>query len=272
MIFGIGFLYLVKRDRHTDSFKISLWTIILLFTTIVLISIAAGQGGYVPQKVDNHCRNAVLYDLTQFSWPVFYGKGLFENGTDISALIYYFNYWLVPAGCAKLFLPFGETVATEAAHALLLIWTSLNLFIVILLIGYYFKSLAAKTMMMCLLILFTVSGLDIIGYLVVNAIDGNKSMYVWTSYCFCTYAGNFASLAWVFNQFVPALLCTVLFLNETEPSKFFILVAGCLICAPFPAVGLALLIFFCLLGMFWLAYQKKSIKLFLKQLFTWESI
>ena len=210
--------------------KIPFGAIVLLIAAALLFAWLAGQGGYFPQKDDHMCRNAILRDLIMESWPVAY------DHIPGSRLVYYYNYWLIPAGAAKLFLPFGEAVALEAGHFFLFLWTSFWLFAILLLCCCKLRIASLRGALVLVAVFFSFSGMDCVGRWLLGETSNASHMEWWT---YCQYSSVFTQLGWVFNQAVPAWLCTILIFDEKKVWRQVIPVAFCFVYAPFPAVGLA---------------------------------
>lgn len=84
----------------------------------------SGIGGYAHQEWDHNARNAILRDLINYDWPIYYTfppdyhfKALAGRQ---SALNYYFTFWLPAASVGKLL---GERVAGQA----LFFWSYIGL-------------------------------------------------------------------------------------------------------------------------------------------------
>lgn len=258
-----AFYFLKKNMTEDDRMEFTVSSLMLLTGLIIIIAVSAGIGGYMPQKADHAYRNAVLYDLIHAPWPVTY------SFVPQRCLVYYFNCWLVPALIGKLFLPFGSTIAMEAGFISLLLWTWLNILMVLLLVCRYLNVSSGKSATAVLLLLFASGGMDYIGWVVIQHGFWSKHFEWWT---YCQYTAPYTQLAWVFNQAVPAWLCTTLLLNEKGIRRLGALVACCLIYAPFPAVGLAVIAAALVIRELTDAFYSGAVKLFLKELFSGENM
>jgi hypothetical protein len=197
-----------------------------------------GGSGY-----DTPWRNAVYYDLIYQAWPVIYDY----SG---SALVYYLTYWLVPAGVCSLL-----GLSKHSANIVLFIWTFIGLRLFVSLLCSYVH-VKKKQYLFVLLVFCLWSGLNSIG-ITIEAVAGLKAFYIdaewgWNAWHFTGltengYAANymirttFDSLANIYHQFVPMLLCTALFLKYRSVKSILFLIFLLIPFSPFGAIGLCLL-------------------------------
>jgi hypothetical protein len=210
---------------------------LLLTASWVLLS---GVGGYTFQNWDHHWRNAVLHDLINYDWPVFYSTP--ESG-PVKMLVYYVGYWLPSALVGKL-------LGWQAANFFLFLWTWLGVFLVALHLGSALKTSPTKAIL--LLIFF--SGVDALGTLLLapeypTLFPAVTHLEIWNGSL--QYSSFTTQLFWVFNQAVPAWLCIALtlesdsLLSDKHPqqagglqSKSIFLWTLCFFFAPVASIGL----------------------------------
>ena len=122
LAFGV---YWHLRHAYTQKaiFELPVKTVVLSVTFVAVWVYTTGIGGLWNQTYDMHWRNAVLRDLSTYSWPVIFP----ETG---NALVYYFNFWMVPALFGKLF---GFTGANVALY----IWSVIGVALVAFLLLRY---------------------------------------------------------------------------------------------------------------------------------------
>lgn len=225
-----GILWHFKKegaDIKPKQIEIPLSSIILMSVLIMLWIYLVGIGGFTYQRADHHWRNAVLRDLIEFSWPVVYP--LTGN-----SLVYYLNYWMVPAVFGKLF---GYT----AANVVLYLWSVIGVFIALLLIMNLLKIRSFyKCLGLCL-------AFFLFGYLS-DVREFVRSIFAGTRYAdFLNYrfSKHTELVAWVYNQSIVPFVAVPLFLNEKEKLSSLALLGLCVLpFAPFPFVGM----FFILAG------------------------
>ena len=180
---------------------------LLLITA--LWTLLSGVGGYTFQNWDHHWRNAVLHDLINYDWPVFYA--IPESG-PVKMLVYYVGYWLPSALVGKL-------LGWQAANFFLFLWTWLGVFLVALHLGSVLKTSPAKAIL--LLIFF--SGMDVLGTLFLapeypTLFPAVTHLEVWNGGL--QYSSFTTQLFWVFNQAVPAWLCIALLVGESPITNY----------------------------------------------------
>ncbi|MBI5822418.1 MAG: hypothetical protein HZB18_00165 [Chloroflexi bacterium] len=179
----------------------------LLLTGLwVLLS---GVGGYAFQNWDHHWRNAVLHDLINYNWPVFYSTP--ESG-PVKMLVYYVGYWLPSALVGKL-------LGWQAANFFLFLWTWLGVFLVAVHLGTTLKTSPVKAIL--LLIFF--SGMDALGTLFFaqeypTLLPPVTHLEIWSGSL--QYSSFTTQLFWVFNQAVPAWLCIALLADQSQITNY----------------------------------------------------
>ncbi|MDO8753771.1 MAG: hypothetical protein Q7J80_07745, partial [Anaerolineales bacterium] len=179
----------------------SRFPIYLLLLTGIWVFLS-GVGGYAFQNWDHHWRNAVLRDLINFDWPVFYST---PQAVPIKALVYYVGYWL-PAAFA------GKLLGWKFANFILFLWTWLGILLTILHLNIKLKTTLLKTVL--LLIFF--SGMDALGALILapdypTLFPPIQHLEIWSGDL--QYSSFTTQLFWVFNQAVPAWLCISIFVT-----------------------------------------------------------
>jgi hypothetical protein len=109
---------LLKQDSLAQlpisNSQFPFYLLLITFTWTLL----SGVGGYTFQNWDHNWRNAVLHDLINYDWPVFYSTP--ESG-PVKMLVYYVGYWLPSALVGKL-------LGWQAANFFLFLWTWLGVF------------------------------------------------------------------------------------------------------------------------------------------------
>jgi hypothetical protein len=188
---------------------------------------SSGVGGYAFQNWDHHWRNAVFRDLITYDWPVAYSTP--EQG-PIKMLIYYVGYWL-PAALA------GKLLGWKFANFILLLWTWLGVILTILHLNR--KLNISQVMTMLLLILF--SGMDALGALLFareypTLWPPIQHLEIWSGDL--QYSSFSTQLFWVFNQAVPAWLCSLLIINGSKREQAALAWGLCFFLAPLASIGL----------------------------------
>ncbi len=237
---------LLKQSPATQfTFHFSPRTFYFLLITFTWL-LLSGVGGYTFQNWDHNWRNAVLHDLINYDWPVFYSTP--ESG-PAKMLVYYVGYWLPSALVGKL-------LGWQAANFFLFLWTWLGVTLVALHLASALKTSPVKTIL--LLIFF--SGMDALGTLLLapeypTLFPAVTHLEIWSGSL--QYSSFTTQLFWVFNQAVPAWLCimSIVTLSDSEGSlllthetlrsaqsdirgQLFLLWTLCFFFAPLASVGL----------------------------------
>ncbi len=193
---------LKQRSADYSAVHLSRSTFFYLLLITGLWVFLSGVGGYAFQNWDHHWRNAVLRDLINYDWPVFYSTP--ETG-PVKMLVYYVGYWL-PAALV------GKVLGWQAANFFLFLWTWLGVVLVIVQLGLKQKASALKVT----LFLIFFSGMDALGSLLFakdypTLWPPVQHLEIWAGNL--QYSAFTTQLFWVFNQAVPAWLCIVVILD-----------------------------------------------------------
>lgn len=239
----IAALWSVLRSRNTElshdsALTFSVRGIMLLFVVILLWGYLGGLNGFFYQSSDWGIRNAVYRDLVTHRWPVVYGE-------KMTALVYYIGHWLVPAAAAKPFYHlFGTRIGWFVARQLLWGWTSLGLFLLALELMVYTNADTRRKKVLCMVGLIGFSGMDALGAWVAgrwDAVTAPETLHFeWWSKNY-QFSSLTTCLYWVFNQAVIPWLIVMSVLFERDPRNYLFWGVTCLLCGPFPFVGLVVL-------------------------------
>jgi len=232
LIFFLKKINYKTEEQYKEIFNFKKWIIVVLL--LIGFNFLSGIGGYFFQNWDHNARNAVLHDLIDYDFPVKYD---YDDRTGIEAigdegyLSYYFSYWLPSAMVGKVF-------GFDAANLFLFIYQLVGL-----IIFYYFLCrLFSKIRINYLFIFMAFSGLDVIGQFLTDPtkLDFITHIDTWSKY-FCT-SSTITQLFWVFNQGISTWIIVSMLLNEKGFYNVGIYMLFILLFAPFPAVGLFLIL------------------------------
>ena len=197
----------------------------------------SGIGKFVFQNSDHATRNGLFNILVQYDWPVINDKILPENQGILSktGMIYYIGFWLPSAVV-------GKVLGLRAGYYAQAVWALLGIVLTYFLICHYFKKL--KVWPVFVFIFF--SGLDIVGaYL--TSMDYINSGTIWHLEWWGTpyqYSSMTTQLFWVFNQAIPAWLCTMLAYIQKNNRNLVYILACCMLSSTLPFVGLLAIILY----------------------------
>ncbi len=206
--------------------------IIFICSVIAVWVYYSGIGFRVFQNSDHTFRNGIFETLVNNRWPVYnrdITADIYPAGTSVTALIYYIGFWM-PAAL------FGKLFGLKAGYTFQMIWA----FIGIALTYYYICARKKRLLVWPLLLLVFFSGPDIIGKFSVGenlfsmANDVHLEWWVWPY----QYSSNTTQLYWVFNQAVPAWLCTAFILMHTNNRSLIFIISAILLNSTFPFLGI----------------------------------
>ncbi|WP_288623709.1 hypothetical protein [uncultured Brachyspira sp.] len=203
------------KKHYNISYNFNLFSLILLFIIITIWVIILGVGNIcLPHHDTLNGRYAFFKDLIDFNHPLIYP----ESGYGF---VYYFAHWIIPA-------IFGKIFNYNVANIILILWTSLPLFLTLILLSIYFNKVKLKFIFIILLIfiLFTPPSL-------IFHIEGNTGSGLLTY--FSTSLGNIAAY---FNQGPAIYLMSILFLLQNNSFNFAFLGLSIMLYSPYATLGI----------------------------------
>lgn len=252
-----------------DLCQENLVRIFFIIAIIVLWVYFSGIGKFVFQNTDHYERNAIFNILVEYKWPVTNTnivqdissvKNVFSD-TSKTGLIYYIGYWLPSAIIGKLF---GIRIGyyAQAAWGILLI----------ILVYYFICAHLKKLLIWPLVVMIFFSGLDIVGHYLtgtdLHTLESSMHLEWWSNpYQFTSMTSQ---LFWVFNQAIPAWLCTMLLVIQKKNHSIIFILACSLLTSTFPFIGLLGLSIFYIFSRHYenVATAKEYLNSLLKDLFT----
>lgn len=117
-----------SNTEKMDYVKIDLIVFISIVLLFIWIGYYVGWGKFVDQAGDWNKHNAVLADLVNRQWPIYY-----ENGNEHSMLTYYIAQYIVPGAIGKLSHSF------RVAEIAMYVWNEIGLILVFLNIIIHLK-------------------------------------------------------------------------------------------------------------------------------------
>lgn len=212
--------------------------ILFILGVIALWVYYSGIGKFVYQNEDHPFRNGIFNLLVESDWPVV-SSGVLPGNASKSALIYYIGFWMPSALVGKLF-------GLDAGYCAQALWAFIGIVLVYYLICARNKRL--EVWPLAVLILF--SGLDIVGEYLLGAdlfaMDTCRHLEWWCPAY--QYTSMTAQLFWVFNQAIPAWVCTMLLLIQKNGKNMVFVLACSMLSSTFPFVGLLALVAFLVLS------------------------
>lgn len=247
VILFLGGWKLLKETvyNNSDALVLPVQDLIIIGTLVFFWNYSMSYFFY--QTWDQIGRNAVLRDMCNYTWPIYY------EGTGY-AHVYYLVHWIVPALVGKLL---GYT----AANVALLIWNSIGVFGVFVCICVYFHPQKRMSVWTIFLLLVIWSALNEIGYMLVYVLGQTGytlgSGFGWSeAYGYgYQYTPNDQLLAWVYNQTIVPWLGIVLALINPQIRNYAYLGLCVLPYGPIPFVGL---FFYLIIDFFSQIHTKKA--------------
>lgn len=245
LLLGVSVYFLGKDKenfRPSEGMKYSGRTVAVIVLGVVAWVMLSGIGGFGYQNWDLNFRNAIVHDLIDFDWPVYYDYSAQNIDHELygqtGALAYYLTYYLPAALVGKLF-------GWRGANIFMLLWSVIGVTLVVYFMCRYVKKVTAFSV----IFLAVFSGLDIVGYLMVNKSLPPLTRHIewWATYF--QYSSTTSMLFYVFNQVLPAWLVTMLIVNQKSTKSVIFTYALCFPFAPFPTLGLfPIVLWRCLFG------------------------
>ncbi len=257
LLLGYALWMSVKDISEEKGIPCSACGLYTLFLIALLWCFLAGIGYFYYQSNDYHFRNAVFRDLIFKEWPVFY------KNAD-TPMVYYMGFWLFPALATKIcsFLITNTSVLFLLGNLILLFYATCGVWLIFIHLSLAVKSTDMKQILWAILLFIFFSGADIIGnQFFSTSIPPFDHHLEWWSIPL-QYSSFTTEMFWVFNQFIPITLITLLTYNQRKIRIFGLLGAFSFFASPYPTAGLAVLMLAYAGSEF---YKSKNKILFLKK-------
>ena len=203
------------KKHYNISYNFNLFSLILLFIIITIWVIILGVGNIcLPSGDTIYGRYAVFKDLIEFPFPIIYP----ENGYGF---VYYFAHWIIPA-------IFGKIFNYNVANIILILWTSLPLFLTLILLSIYLNKIKTKQ----IFIIFLIFILFVPPSLIFHK-EGNFGKGLLT-----VFATSFMNIYFLFNQSPAIYLMSVLFLLQQNSFNFAFLGLSIMLYSPYATLGI----------------------------------
>lgn len=223
-----------------QNLKITKTGLLLLALAVLGICLISGYGGFFYQAGDFGKHNAILNDLVQKDWPVYY-----YNDYGTSMLTYYLGQYMVPAAVGKLFSSF------RVAEIIVLLNNAVGIFLMFLLLFRVTKAGSMKkraAVVVIFLVFGAVTFLSHCLYGLGHEQETRPLYYFWLYEAPLSFRSHGNDLRYVFQICIPTWIASLLFLDSYKDPRYYVL-----ICAPlllgtvfsFITIGLIMLILFC---------------------------
>ena len=241
LVFAIKHEGALSKDRVLELSK-SHFIAIIVFS--VISTVVIGVGELVAPMYDHAFRRAMLRDLINYDWPIYYDLSQQSNPV-INAMLpdttvaysYYSTFWMIPAVLGKLFgFMFGNIV--------LVIWSAFGIFLILTGMTFFTKKFTYASFF----VLICYSGLDALPYFFYMFKGTEDWMWLegWTEHI--SFISNINNLLNVFNQCIPCWLIVIL-LMTCKSNKHIGLIAGIMFTySPWATIGVVPLAAYALLS------------------------
>lgn len=273
ILIGFSMYQIIKKSPKfwiPELNQDNLLKIICIVLFVLIWVYFSGIGKYVFQNTDHGARNTIFSILVQYDWPVINYELYPENEAyGPTSLIYYIGFWLPAALVGKLF-------GINAGYGFQVFWAVIGI-----LLFYYFVCAKMKKITLWPLAVFVFfSGLDIAGHFLIGTnlftLENDLHLEWWVGVY--QYSSMTTQLFWVFNQAIPAWLCTIMLLSQKDNRSRAYIVACCMLQATFPFVGLVFLgLFLAITRLYDILKNSKGerkgqVIYWFKEIFTFENI
>lgn len=229
-LIAVGFFgYKMYKDYANnlgDDVVISWPSFAVVISVIAVICVLIGYGGIFPQSGDWYKHNAVLHDLINKPWPVYYTKA------EESMLTYYLGQYLVPALVGKqvmLFSGQNEAVSFNVTEMVMALWGFAGICLVFLNLVRITVADTTKKQFGLAGILMFFSGALPLAQLVCFDVFG-ENMYSLGSHhwllangLMIQYRSNLVMLRWVYPQVIVVWLIVTLFMENSRKFEHYVI-------------------------------------------------
>lgn len=238
LLAGMWLMYRSDYLNKTESLDIPLKTFICIAVIISLWILISGNSGVSVSNYDTPCRRAILRDLIDFDWPVYY-----DNTSNY--LVYYHIFWMVPALIGKIFGWHAALIAQAA-------WLWIIIMVSFLLISFLLHADSSKLLFLICALIVGWSGLNALGYVFMQLAGWNLYNFglgLNENYCDALFNGesfnfyyrsNEDFLCEIFNQ-LPIWLVVPLMLENRQIKNYAFIGILLLPYSPWGVIGIAIL-------------------------------
>jgi hypothetical protein len=263
--------YIADSNSKGQELRISPWILITSILFFLIVGYYAGWGRFVAQSSDWFKHNAVLSDLVNRPWPVYYLNEIGDGIDEHSMLTYYIAQYLVPALFGKLFHSY------RVSEVVNYVWAEIGLILVFLNMIRILQVKTTRMQMLTAFLLCFFSGPLLLGQKILELVypgeASTATLYHWFSFqngIRLQYSSNYTMLRWVFPQVIAIWLMVLLFIEHKEKIEDYVaLLLPSLLFGTLSFVGILPVAF--TMALFMLV-KDKNIKHWIKQVFSLSNI
>ncbi len=207
----------LEEDINYRNIKVSVYLIVVICLLIGFFCVSIGMGGFFSQSGDWFKHNAILHDLCERKWPVYYTE------KETSMLTYYIGQYLVPSLIGKV------TGSFRYAEIALLIWAVIGICLVYFNLLRIVRADNWKKQLVTLLIFLFFSGALILAQSILKGIYpdeiymGDSRHWIIVNNIMLQYRSNLVMMRWVFPQCIVPWLIAELFLEYHKRIEYYVL-------------------------------------------------
>lgn len=273
LLYGIYKLFCdyskTKEKVYSDS-VISIWGLGFACGLFLVVGYYAGWGRFVTQAGDWAKHNAVLADLVNKPWPVYYINQI-TGIEEHSMLTYYIAQYMLPALFGKIFHSF------RVAEIVNFLWAEIGLLLVYLNIVRVLKINTIWLQNIAAFLLCFFCGPLLLGqklrHLFFPLDNSDGFIYHWfifSEQIRLQYRSNYVMLRWVFAQVLIIWLITILLFEHKEKiENYVVLILPAMLAGALPFIDL---VFIALAIAIIELFRKKAFKIWIRQILSLSNI
>lgn len=230
-----------KAKTGQPEIRICRKDLFVLIGLALFMTVLFGVGEFVNTMDDHAYRRAMLRDLINKDWPLYYDLTKQSNPAVNAylpdrtvAFAYYLAFWMIPALAGKL-------AGFAVGNVFNVLWSAFGIFLILIGMSLY----SGRFTYSSLFTLVCFSGLDAIPFFVNMARNADTWLEGWTEHI--SFISNINNLLNTYNQCIPCWIITILLIML--PNNRYIGLLGALMFAysPWATIGLLPLAVYCLL-------------------------
>lgn len=269
LMIGATKVYISDYRKREDTLDIPAYVLIFVAVFFAFWVLIAGNCGVSVSNFDTPWRRALLRDLIDYEWPVYYEK-------TSRYLVYYHVFFMIPALVGKLLGWYAALVAQA-------VWLWVIVFVSFLLISSFLKARETKVFILIAVMLVGWSGLNALGWILMQEINlspGAFGLYSNEGYCDTLFNGecfnflyrsNEDFLCEIFNQ-LPIWLAVPLMLEKRKIRNYAFIGILLLPYSPWGVLGIAMMMIVDAIYQLKYYLKEKQLKKIFEEIFSLPNI
>ena len=255
-----GCISIMKDYAPKDQPVLHVYSLALISVFLLMAGLVSGWGGWMTQWADWAKHNALLNDLVNYDWPVYY-----REAANPSMLTYYIGQYLVPALIGKV------TGSFRVAEVMMYIWGEVGLFLIAFQLMRIMNASMFAKQVCVVVILVGFGGCLFLSEMLLDLFSGiagfDKHWMTAVNGSVLQYRNHYVNLSWVMPQCIAAWLTVSLWWERRKKISVYIpLMLPSLLYGAFSFLGIALMAMIC--AIYESILEKRSLIVFVKQAFS----